>query len=188
MTFLETVGDQLGSSWTAIVVALVSMIAIYVSVIAATRIAGPRSLAQMSAFDFVATVAIGSITASVGLGTVPVVEGLVALATLFTLQYLIGLARRSRSFGGLVDNAPLLLVRDGEVLEDHLRLARLTHADLRQHLRQADVTDVRAVRAVVLETTGGVSVLQGEGDITPLLQGVRGADGHEGPTGQLSDG
>jgi uncharacterized membrane protein YcaP (DUF421 family) len=179
---------ELGSTWVAVTVALVSMVVVYLAMIVATRTAGPRSLAQMSAFDFVATVALGSITASVGLGSVPVVDGLVAVATLFGLQYAVGHIRRARVLGGAIDNAPLLLVRDGEVFEDHLSAARMTHDDLRQHLRQANVTDIRDVRAVVLETTGGVSVMKGEGDLASVLQGVRGADGHEGPTGQLSAG
>jgi uncharacterized membrane protein YcaP (DUF421 family) len=183
---LADVAEQLGSSGTAVVVAFVSMVAIYLAIIVATRVAGPRSLARMSAFDFVATVAIGSMVASVGLGQVPVVDGLVAVTTLFALQFVVAIVRRSRVLGGAIDNTPLLLVRDGEVYEDHLRAARLTHDDLRQHLRQADVTDIGVVRAVVLETTGEVSVLQGDGDLGPVLQGVRGADGHRGPRGRLS--
>lgn len=185
---MEQVARELGSSGTAVVVALVSMVVIYLAMVVATRTAGPRSLAQMSAFDFIATVALGSITASVGLGAAPLVDGLVAVATLFTLQFVVGIVRRSRVLGGVIDNAPLLLVRDGEVYEDHLRSARMTHDDLRQHLRRANVTDIGAVRAVVLETTGGVSVMQGEGDLGPVLQGVRGADGHRGPRGRLSRG
>lgn len=185
---LIDVAEELGSTGTAALVALVSMVVVYLAMVVATRVAGPRSLAQMSAFDFVATVALGSITASVGVGQVPVVDGLVAIATLFTLQFTVGLVRRTRALGGVIDNRPLLLVRDGDVLEDHLRAARMTHDDLRQHLRQANVTDIRVVRAVVLETTGGVSVLQGEGDLGSVLQGVRGAEGHAGPTGQLSAG
>jgi uncharacterized membrane protein YcaP (DUF421 family) len=185
---LTEVLARLGSTPTAVVTAVASMVAIYLAVVVATRVAGPRSLAQMSAFDFIATVAVGSMTASVGLGSVPLVDGVVAVATLFALQFVVGLVRRTRVLRGAIDNQPLLLVRDGEVLEDHLRAARLTHDDLRSHLRSADVTDLRAVRAVVLETTGAVSVLQGDGDLGPILQGVRGADGHAGPHGQLSGG
>jgi uncharacterized membrane protein YcaP (DUF421 family) len=93
-------------------------------VLEATRTAGPRSLAQMSAFDFIATVAVGSMVASVGLGSVPLTDGLIAIATLFTLQYLVAVLRQRRTLRGAIDNRPLLLVREGEVLEDHLRAAR----------------------------------------------------------------
>jgi uncharacterized membrane protein YcaP (DUF421 family) len=185
---LQDVARELGSTGTAMLTAVVSMVGIYLGVIVATRTAGPRSLAQMSAFDFIATVAVGSIIASVGLGSVPLVDGLVAVATLFTLQFVVASLRRRSTLRGAVDNTPLLLLRDGEVLEDHLREARLTLDDLRSHLRRSNVDDLADVRAVVLETTGDVSVLYGDGDVGPLLQGVRGAEGHEGPRGQLSGG
>lgn len=185
---LEDILRELGSSVTSMLTALAAMAGIYLAVILATRAAGPRSLAQMSAFDFVATVATGSITASVGLGSVALADGVVALATLFSLQYLVSHLRRRRTLHGAIDNTPLLLVRDGEVLEDHMRLARITPDDLRTHMRRAGETDISSVRAIVLETTGSVSVVRGEGDLGPILQGVRGADGHEGPRGQLSAG
>lgn len=185
---LEEVAAALGTTAAAAATVVVSLVAIYLAVIVATRTAGPRSLAQMSAFDFIATVAVGSMVASVGLGSVPLTDGLIAVALLFALQYLVALVRQRGTLKGAIDNQPLLLVQEGQVLEDHLRAARLTYDDLRAHLRRADVTDVSEVRAVVLETTGEVSVLQGDGDVGPVLQGVRGADGHRGPRGQLSGG
>jgi uncharacterized membrane protein YcaP (DUF421 family) len=185
---LDEVLRELGSTGVAVVTVLVSTLVIYASVIVSTRTVGPRALAQMSAFDFVATVAVGSMVASVGLGSVPLVDGVVAVVTLFVLQFLVASFRRARVARGLVDNQPLLLLRDGEVYEDHLAKARITYDDLRSHLRRSNVDDVGDVQAVVLETTGDISVLYGGGDVGPLLQGVRGADGHEGPRGQLSGG
>lgn len=183
---VEDIVVALGSSVPAVITVVIAMVCIYLALIVATRLAGPRSLAQMSAFDFIATVAVGSMVASVGLGAVPLVDGVVGVAVLFALQFTVGALRQRRAVRRAVDNEPLLLVRDGEVLEDHLRSARLTHDDLRAHLRRADVVDVGKLRAVVLETTGEVSVLQGDGDVRVILQGVRGAAGHQGPRGRLS--
>jgi uncharacterized membrane protein YcaP (DUF421 family) len=185
---LNEVLVALGSTWPAVITVLVSVVAIYAWMILATRTVGPRALATMSAFDFVATVAFGSMVASVGLGSVALVDGLVAVATLFVLQFTVGNIRRHRTGRRVVDNDPLLLMRDGEVYEDHLAAARITYSDLRSHLRRSNVDDLDAVRAVVLETTGDVSVLHGTGDVGPLLDGVRGAEGHDGPRGQLSGG
>jgi uncharacterized membrane protein YcaP (DUF421 family) len=185
---LGDVVNRLSSTGTALVVVLISMVAIYAAVVIATRVAGPRSLAQMSAFDFVATVALGSIIASVGVGSVPLADGVVAVVALLGLQYLVATLRRVQGVTRVVDSDALLLVTEGEVIEAHLAEARLTRDDLRSHLRRANVTDLADVRAVVLETTGDVNVLTGEGDVRPLLQGVRGADGAPGPRGQLSGG
>lgn len=49
---------RLGASWQIVGVIVVSTVLVYLAVIALTRLAGPRSLAKMSSFDFAATVAI----------------------------------------------------------------------------------------------------------------------------------
>ena len=49
-----------------------------------------------------------------------------------------------------------------EVLEDNLKRSRVTLGDLRAKLREANVTDLSQVKAVVFETTGDISVLHGQ--------------------------
>ena len=73
-----------------------------------------------------------------------------------------------------MDNAPLLIMQDGEVLEENLNAAKMTRADLMAKLREANVLQLRDVRAVVFEQTGDVSVLHGDADVDgEILQGVR---------------
>jgi uncharacterized membrane protein YcaP (DUF421 family) len=80
----------------------------------------------------------------------------------------------------LVDNPPLLLMAGAQVLHDNLRRARVTEADLRAKLREANVLHPGQVRAVVFESTGDLSVLHGPADGPPLhpalLAGVRDAE------------
>lgn len=63
-----------------------------------------------------------------------------------------------------MDNSPLLLMDGPTVIEDNLRKARVTRGDLRSKLREANVTRLSQVRAVVFETTGDISVLHEKGD------------------------
>ena len=62
--------EQLGAGWERLAVVVISGPLVYVSVIALTRLAGVRSLAKMSSFDFAATVAVGSTVASTTTGNV----------------------------------------------------------------------------------------------------------------------
>ena len=62
------------------------------------------------------------------------------------------------------------------MLHDNLETTKVTASDVRAKLREANVTDWSQVRAVVLETTGDVSVLHGETLDPTLLEGVAGAD------------
>jgi uncharacterized membrane protein YcaP (DUF421 family) len=157
-------------------------VAVYAAVLLYTRLAGLRSFAKMSSFDFAMTVAIGSIVASSILTEKPAfAQTAVALAAVYGLQYGLGtLRQRWPWLQHLVDNEPLLLMRGQEMLRENMRKARVTEDDLWAKLREANVLHPGQVRAVVLETTGDGTVLHGEGPaLDPrLLTGVRDADRH----------
>jgi uncharacterized membrane protein YcaP (DUF421 family) len=144
-------------------------------VVVLTRIFGLRSFSKMSGFDFAVTVAIGSVMAATSMspGT-PFWHGALTLVILFVAQTAVAQAR-SR-LGGVVkvtDNAPLLIMRDGEILHDNLRGAGMTVGDLIGKLREANALEFSQVRAVVFEPTGDVSVLHGPTFDDRLLDGVR---------------
>jgi uncharacterized membrane protein YcaP (DUF421 family) len=169
--------EQLGASWADLAVIPVSAVAVYLAVIVLTRLAGVRSLAKMSSFDFAATVAVGSTVASVALGSAPLLSGLLVLAMLFGLQYLMASLRRRSLLRGIVDNSPILVMAGPEVLEGNLRHARISRSELWSQLRLAGIHDREQVQAVVLETTGDLSVLRaGEPFDRELLQGIRGIE------------
>lgn len=168
---------DLGTTWRQLAVVVVSGVAVYVVVIALSRLAGLRSLAKMSTFDFAATVAVGSTVASTVLGTSPLSVGVLALALLFGLQYLVATLRRRNLLGGVVDNPPILLMAGPRVLEGNLRHARVSRAELWSQLRLAGVRQLADVQAVVMETTGDISVLTTDRPLDAvLLEGVRGAE------------
>lgn len=148
-------------------------------VIALARLNGLRSFSKMSAFDFVNTVATGSILATTVTATgKSVFVGIAALVALFVTQGVIARMRGKLGFvAKVVDNEPLMIMEDGAILHDNLDRANMTTADLYAKLREANALDVSRVRAVVLETTGDVSVLHASADaeeVSPaLLEDVR---------------
>lgn len=140
-------------------------------VVALIRISGLRSFSKMSSFDFAVTVATGSILGSVVASTASVADGALAIGSLLTMQWVIAQFRR-RSLGSkLVDNTPILLVRDGRFIEEALTTSRVTRADVYAKLRQSNVHRMDDVIAVVLETTGDVSVIHGDGPLDAELYG-----------------
>lgn len=168
------ISTELGLSLSGLWLIVVSAVAIVATTITYTRIVGLRTFSKMSSFDFAITVAIGSLMASVTLQGSSLLAGIVALATLIGVQVVIAAVRQRTGFQRVVDNQPLLLMVDGEYLHDNLRRARVTQDDVRAKLREANVLGYDQVRAVVLETTGDVSVLHGDRVPDPdLLQGVR---------------
>ena len=165
---------------------VLTAVGVYALVLLYTRLAGLRSFAKMSSFDFAMTVAIGSMVASAILSKSPaLVQSAVGLAALYGLQLGLGSLRRRWAWvQHLVDNEPLLLMDGPTMLHDNMKKGRVTEDDLWGKLREANVLDPNQVRAVVMETTGDISVLHGDPDGTPLapslLTGVRGADAATG--------
>ncbi|OKH13773.1 DUF421 domain-containing protein [[Limnothrix rosea] IAM M-220] len=150
------------TSGTAVYMVILTAIAAYISLLLCTRLSGLRSFAKMSSFDFAITIAIGSLLAATILSKdPPFIQSIVALMTLFLMQYLVSWIRhRSPAFVHLVDNQPLLLMVGTEVIEKHLSKARISHADLKSKLRQGGIVNKDQILAVVLETTGDISIFK----------------------------
>lgn len=160
--------------------AVVSAVGIYAAVILYTRLAGLRSFSKMSSFDFAMTVAVGSLIATTVLTKdPPLLQAAAALAALYALQLIIAHLRVwSDAVGKLVDNRPILLMENGRIIEDAMRAEEISRSDLLAKLREANVLHFGQVRAVVLETTGDISVLHAPEDDPvelddAMLEGVR---------------
>jgi uncharacterized membrane protein YcaP (DUF421 family) len=149
-------------SWRTVGFVALSTLLIYLSVVVALRIGERRTLAEMSSFDFAVAVAVGSIIGRVSTTRSPTyVQGLAALVTLLLAHHLITFARaRPARLKTWVERPPRVLLRDGRVLGTALRREHLTEEDLMRKLREHDVHDLAEVELVVLEATGGFSVLR----------------------------
>ena len=169
--------EWLTTDWQALLMIAVTTVGIYIGVVVSIRMVGLRSLSKMSSFDFAMTVAIGSLVASTVLSkSTPLANGIFALFCILGLQWCVAKLRlRSESFEGWVDNCPMLLMDGETMLRDNMRKTRVTESDLIAKLREANVIQISEVYAVVLETTGDISVLHGKKDLElddKLLQGV----------------
>lgn len=138
----------------------IKAVVIYVTVIVCTRLAGLRSFSKMSSFDFAMTVAIGSAIATVVLTSgLSLIKGMFGVGMIYLLQMIVSKLRHVGRVGAVVDNQPLLLVEDGEILRENLRRSDVSIGDLRGKLREANAFGLDDVEAVVFEATGDVSVL-----------------------------
>lgn len=148
-------------SWSALAKILVSAPLLYAAIIAMVRLSGKRSTSQMNNFDWIVTVAIGSLLASgIVVEDVTLIEALLAIGLLMGMQYAVtravlrnGLVRR------LVKAQPTLLMRDGEFLHDNMRAERITEGEVRAAIRGHGLAATSQVGAVVLETDARMSVI-----------------------------
>ncbi|MGE0495446.1 MAG: DUF421 domain-containing protein [Vulcanimicrobiota bacterium] len=155
--------------------------AVYFGVVAMTRLNGLRTFSKMSSFDLAATVAVGSIMATTIVNAkVKCAEGILAIVLLVAAQRLLATLREHGWMAWAVDNRPVLLMWNGEFRHEAMRRSRVTEIDIYAKLREANILRLDQVRAVVLETTGDVSVLHGEDEpAATVLKDVNGAPGND---------
>lgn len=136
----------------------------YVGLVFFLRISGKRTLTKLNAFDLVVTVALGSTLATVLLSKDnTLLEGLTAFALLIVMQYMMTfVAVRSKGFNKFIKSEPRLLYLNGTFLEDTMKKERINEVEILQAIRNQGKGSLEEVQAVVLETDGSMSVIQGE--------------------------
>ncbi len=133
---------------------------IFIVIVVLTRLVGLRSFAKFTAYDFAFTVAIGSIISSTLTSSTSIAHGAIAIAGLLFLTYLFSyLQRKFPALDTLISNKPLLLMDGPEILDENLKYARIERSQLFAKLREANVLNYDQIKAVVLESTGDISVL-----------------------------
>lgn len=150
---------------------IISGFSIYLASIIYARFVGLRSYSKIATSDFAMTVAIGSMIATTTLSTkVLWWQGCLGMAVIFLGQYIIAKVRERISlFTTVLENSPVLIMRDGKFLEENMKKTRIKRQDVIAKLREANVLSLSEVRAVVFETTGDISVIHGSKDLESIL-------------------
>ena len=141
---------------------LIMGILAFILVIFVLRVSGKRTLSKMNSFDFIVTIALGSILANIMTSTsLPLVNGILAFALLVFLQYLVTwLSVRSKTFLSLIKSQPKMLYYDGQFDELQLKKERMSYAEIMQAVREEGIGSLDDVAVVVLETDGTLSIIE----------------------------
>ena len=141
---------------------IISAPIIYFIVIIYIRLVGKRATSQMNSFDWIVTVAMGSLVAStIILKDISLIEGAVSILILLVLQFsLTKLMVYSPKVRKLVRSTPQLLVYNGEFLEDNMASERIVKNEILSAIRDRGVQNIKEVHAVVLETDATFSVIK----------------------------
>ncbi len=165
-------------SWGRVGALAVALVVAYCWLLIVLRLSGKRTLAKLSSFDFVVTIALGSVLATVITSReIPIAEGALALVGLVSAQY--GAARSTRRwrwFERLVKPRPTALLVDGRFRQEAMRRNRVSSDEVVAAVRKAGLATLHEVAYVVLETDGTFSVLR-RADDDSALEGVEGVDG-----------
>ncbi len=147
--------------WSSMAGTLIEGVVFYLYAILLLRVAGKTTVGTARIFDFVSTVAMGTMIGSTIISSsIALTSGMVGLTALVALQWTVAYASsRSESFYRIITNTPRLLYDGSRFLDDNLNDERITREDVKAKIRQSGHPNMGSVAAVVLETTGNVAVI-----------------------------
>jgi len=125
------------------------------------RILGKQQVAQLTFFEYVAGITIGSIASEMSVDlTSSVLPHAIGLTVWFLLPLSLQLvSAKSRLAGKVISGEPVIVIQNGKLLDKALRIARYRIDDLLEKLRSKGVFDISEVEFALLEANGDVSVL-----------------------------
>jgi uncharacterized membrane protein YcaP (DUF421 family) len=126
-----------------------------------TKLLGKRQISQLSFFEYITGITIGSLAAYISLDMeAEWYLGVISLAVWVLVSVGIEfLQLKSKIARNLIDGKGTILIKEGKVLEDNLKKERLSSEDLLEQLRKRNVFKAADVEFAVMETSGEVNVL-----------------------------
>ena len=134
---------------------------VYAVVLGMVRLGGKRALGQITPFDVLLIVLLGNAVQNALLGQdTSLAGGLLLAATLITLNYTVGwVTTRSRRMERLIEGEPVLVARDGKLLDSVLRRELITQADFDAAMRQQGCGGIEEVALALLEINGHITIV-----------------------------
>jgi uncharacterized membrane protein YcaP (DUF421 family) len=148
--------------WQSIFRTVVITILAYFAMVFFLRASGKRTLSKMNAFDFIVTVALGSALAAVSLNKdVALMDGVLSFFLLIFLQYFITwLSVRFQFVKNLITSQPKLILYKGQLNEQARKTERITMEELHLAARSKGVLSLEDIDAIILETTGEITIIE----------------------------
>ena len=135
---------------------------IYFLIILNIKIMGKRTTSQLNSFDWLVTVAMGSIVASVVMQKdTPLLNAVLAIIFLMGLQYLITkLMFHFPFWKRMVRSEPRVLLYQGKFLLDNMQKERIVKSEILAAAREKGFADLQEIYSVVMETDASLSVIK----------------------------
>jgi len=139
---------------------------IYIVLILGIRLVGKRSTSQMNSYDWIVTVAVGSlISSTIIFETISLLEGAFSIFLLLVMQFILTkILVHSTNLQRVIRATPQLLVFEGKYLEENLSRERIVKGEILSAIRHRGIQNIRDVHAVVLETDSTFSVIKSSDD------------------------
>ncbi|WP_028610018.1 DUF421 domain-containing protein [Paenibacillus harenae] len=156
-----------------------------------TKILGKRQVSELSFFEYITGITIGSLAAYISLDLdarwyLGIVSLSVWVAVSLGIEFLQLKSKKARDF---IDSKATVLIKDGKIMEDNLKKERISTDELMEKLRKKNVFQAANVEFALMEPSGDINVLLTKENqpLTPKHLGIKVAPEQE-PQAVIMDG
>jgi uncharacterized membrane protein YcaP (DUF421 family) len=136
--------------------------AVYLFLLIVVRVAGKRTLAEMTSFDFILLLIISeAIQQALIDDDNSMVNGFLIVIALVGLDIALSLIKqRSVRIDKLLDGVPVIVLENGRPLRERMAKARVDEADILQAARELQGPErLDQIKYAVLERSGGITII-----------------------------
>ncbi|MDO4862910.1 MAG: DUF421 domain-containing protein [Ruminococcus sp.] len=149
--------ELLKTAWTSVL----SIIVLFLL----TKLMGNKQLSQLSMFDYIIGISIGSIAAECSFEDKNPERMIVAMTIYALSAYAVSIVTgRSTYLRKVLIGRPLILFDNGKLYRDNFKKARIDISDFLTHCRNQGFFDLSKLRTAVFEYNGSLSLLPVEAD------------------------
>lgn len=146
-------------SWYGVIIKTIFTVLLLLVI---TRLLGKRQVTQLSLFEYITGITLGSIAAYIPLEAEKTAWYLGSLSLLVWVLMALGieyLQIKSKKVREWLDGKETVLIKEGKVLEDNLKKERIAINELMSQLRKRNVFRLADVEFAIMEPDGSVNVM-----------------------------
>ncbi len=142
-------------------ISFIRTLILYLLIVIALRVMGKRQVGQLEPTELVVALMISDLAAiPMGHVSIPLAHGVIPILTLVIAEATLSfLDLKSRKFRKFLSGTPVVLIKQGKVLEKELERLRINIDDLMEELRTNGYPDICEIEYAIFETNGNLSII-----------------------------
>jgi len=152
--------------WTFVWETMFRSFIMFIIVLVGLRILGKRGVRQLSVFEMVVIIALGSAAGDPmfykEVGLIPAIMVFMVIISMYYLvTFLVG---KSKRFEHLVEGKPICLMEEGAFSIENFKKEPMAHDEFFAELRLKNVSQLGQIHTAIIETSGEISIFYYEDD------------------------
>ncbi|KAB7667579.1 DUF421 domain-containing protein [Bacillus sp. B1-b2] len=153
---------------------IVRSILIIISLFFITKLLGKKQLSKLSFFEYMVGITVGDIAGTLSMDSaLELKEGITSIVIWTCIPILIShFSLHSKKFRDFVEGTPTVFIKDGNIMEAHLRKEKYSLDELLEQLRIKSIFRVEDIEFATLEANGELSVLLKKAKQSMLVEDI----------------